>query len=205
MKFNKTWTSFKTLVTAKNLLMQYHEYDNHYFVFATETDTVEYSCELWKDLTNVKGVDEEQNSTDLQDFEDNYKANCNQPKQGASGHTYVEVSGGELSLTPQVIQVFDEFNIENNATLYDSSVATLRYSKKSIFVKNHSTTQGIIIELYASPNNIDWAKLETATWVIDANSNDFIIIDDFWRYMKLKVKKNAPSDASVSAWISGGI
>lgn len=75
----KSWTNLKTLLgSPKNLSLQYHEYTYYYHVFTAEVGT-EYFNEIWKDTSQVKGIDVTQNNIDKTDFEDNYKSTANQP------------------------------------------------------------------------------------------------------------------------------
>jgi len=77
-KIYKTWTKIKEFLGApKNLELQYHEYDYYYHIFVLEAGK-EYFTELWKDTSQVKGINATQNDLDLDDFEDNYKSDANQ-------------------------------------------------------------------------------------------------------------------------------
>lgn len=74
----KTWTEIKTfLVAPKSLELQYHEFTYYYKIFVLEAG-VEYFTEIWKDTSQVKGINVSQNDTDKTDFEGNYKADANQ-------------------------------------------------------------------------------------------------------------------------------
>jgi len=87
------WTEFKNLITSKNLLMQYHEFPYHYMIFASETSTLEYFTEIWKDTSKVEGIDVIQNNIDLVDFETNYKPYINLSPTGEDGEINVNVTG----------------------------------------------------------------------------------------------------------------
>ena len=68
MELSKTWTELKALQSSKNLLLQYEEMNDtpaRYFVFA-EDSLILYTCKI------LKGT------ADATDFENNYKATCNQ-------------------------------------------------------------------------------------------------------------------------------
>ena len=93
MRIYKSWTELKEIFIEKELLLQYHEYDYKYLIFATEADSIEYYTELWKDPTKVKGIDVEQNDLDKADFETNYKADANQ-----TNVTQVIVKTGDITV-----------------------------------------------------------------------------------------------------------
>jgi len=93
MNIYKSWAEFKNLIISKNLLMQYHEYDYHYIIFASETSTLEYYTEIWKDTSKVEGIDITQNNLDLSDWENNYKTDANKSAISTDGKMQVNVSG----------------------------------------------------------------------------------------------------------------
>ena len=62
-----SWDNFKILVSTKALLMQYMERADTYEIFAPEAQTF-----LWN-ISLLKG------SSDVIDFETNYKSDCNKP------------------------------------------------------------------------------------------------------------------------------
>lgn len=74
----KTWIQIKTLKSVKSLQLQYHEDDKKYIIYMLDGIFILYT-ELWKDISTVEGIDENQNNLDLIDFENNYKSLCNKP------------------------------------------------------------------------------------------------------------------------------
>jgi len=66
-KIKKSWTDFKTLISSKCLPMQYIVDGSYYKIWADE-DNDTYLCMI--DITDPAGTDQE-------DFEDNYKDDCN--------------------------------------------------------------------------------------------------------------------------------
>lgn len=67
MKLN--WTHFKSIVDSKSMSIQYIELENYYHLRAFD-GVFSIDCELNKNPSDT---------TDLDDFEDNYKANANKP------------------------------------------------------------------------------------------------------------------------------
>lgn len=68
-----SWSDFKTLVTSKALLPQYVEGPDRYDIFATEHGEFSWQVSVLKD------------TTDGDDFEDNYKAGYNKPLEIKAG------------------------------------------------------------------------------------------------------------------------
>jgi hypothetical protein len=118
MRIYKTWTQIKEFLTSKNLLLQYHEYDYKYSIFVTEADGNVYFTELWTDTSKVEGIDVNQNNTDLQDFEDNYKSNANQSAIGSEGNIQVEVIKIPR-YSPRFYNSTTKIDIEDTVTLVD--------------------------------------------------------------------------------------
>lgn len=76
-KIYKDWSEFKTLVSSKNIRMQYEQSAKFYHVFAPENGT-EYHCDIF-----IEGSPAPVGS-DQEDFEDNYKDVINKPLQPKS-------------------------------------------------------------------------------------------------------------------------
>jgi len=68
-----TWTSFKSMILSKALLMQYTQRDNIYDIYAPEAQTF-----LWHIVLAV-------DSDDAIDFDTNYKSACNKPLEIKAG------------------------------------------------------------------------------------------------------------------------
>src|SRR5579885_1371954 len=76
---NKSWTDFKSIVTAKTMLMQY-EYEpvfDGYQIFAVD-DSIVYLCQLFLSKLPID-IDANTNSSALTDFTTNYMASANLP------------------------------------------------------------------------------------------------------------------------------
>ena len=63
-----SWAQYKTLVSDKDLKIQYYETDERYELFS-----IEQGCIVWK-IAILKDAE-----ADVTDWEDNYKASANQP------------------------------------------------------------------------------------------------------------------------------
>lgn len=89
-----SWTDFKNKIESRNLTIQYDEYSDHYNLYAIELGAILYECSFLKE------------TSDSDDFEDNYKGNANQPLPplpvGNTGGTSTETFTDEnvsMSLT----------------------------------------------------------------------------------------------------------
>lgn len=76
MNIYKTWEELKTLSENKHIPLQYFETEQKYNVFIVE-DNIIYIIELFKDFSNVDGIDETENTNNKNDFETNYKTDAN--------------------------------------------------------------------------------------------------------------------------------
>lgn len=100
MRIWKTWAEIKTLLSQRKLRLQYNENKNRYYIFAVDAHIV-YFTELWKDISAIKGIDIDQNNSDILDFETNYKASANSPITPLSddGKTVVRAESRPLDTT----------------------------------------------------------------------------------------------------------
>lgn len=86
-----TWTDFKAIVSSKNMSMQYTEEGGYYCLLAIDSG-ITYECDI-KIETPA--------STDQEEFEDDYKDDCNasiQPKTN-DGKCYVRAESRPLNMT----------------------------------------------------------------------------------------------------------
>jgi len=72
MKLFCSWNCLKEKFVS-GISLYYYESPCQYEVFIIEGNTVWYT-EIWKSCTWVDGLDENENTTHLDDFEDNYKS-----------------------------------------------------------------------------------------------------------------------------------
>lgn len=91
MELSKTWSELKNLISNKHLHLQYEEMTDtppRYFIFAEDGAFI-YTCKILKD------------TADATDFENNYKADANQPCQemDADGKPYVRAESRPLDCT----------------------------------------------------------------------------------------------------------
>lgn len=77
-RFYRNWTSLKSLMASKYLLLQYDEQESKYVVYLIEGN-IQYCAEIFKDGFVPSDVNSETNDADLIDFETNYKASANKP------------------------------------------------------------------------------------------------------------------------------
>ena len=62
-----TWSMMKSFVSQRGISLNYAEFDNEYYIVGVD-DSLQFSCTLLKDATDT---------TDLDDFEANYKPTAN--------------------------------------------------------------------------------------------------------------------------------
>ncbi len=67
-----TWEKLKNFINEHNLEMIYQDLTNKYHIFCVDGVNCYYT-EIWKDTTNIKGIDINQNNLNKEDFEVNYK------------------------------------------------------------------------------------------------------------------------------------
>jgi hypothetical protein len=89
-----SWTSFKSLVTSKQLLIQYSEIDNYYDIYAPEAGAFLWHVIVYKD-----------GGTDVTDFETHYKATANAPLEikAATGRP------DRISVSPQPLGTYNKW------------------------------------------------------------------------------------------------
>ena len=111
MKEFKSWTNLKTLITIKDLPLQYQEFDYYYHIWTDEAN-ITYYTELWKDTSQIKGIDVTQNDLDVTDWEDNYKADANQVYPASditvSQAIDVNVTGGSVTATVDKLKLYSD-------------------------------------------------------------------------------------------------
>jgi len=111
MEISKTWTELKSLYGIKNFALQY-EYmtnPNRYFIFAEEGNFI-YTCLIT-------------DSSDITDFENNYKDDCNKPindesailaaKHGETVEEFANITGIDSGSYTQIIN----HTVPSNKTL----------------------------------------------------------------------------------------
>ena len=96
----KSWDELKTIISQRQLKLQYEESEIKYKLFAVDS-SITFAVELWKDTSAVKGINVTQNNIDLQDFEDNFKTNANLPISpvDTDGKQYVRAESRPLDMT----------------------------------------------------------------------------------------------------------
>lgn len=72
-EINLEWDDFKTMVTSKNLSIQYNEIDIRYDIFAFDDNLIKYCSVIWKDDYEPYDM-----SYERDDFINNYKSTSNQ-------------------------------------------------------------------------------------------------------------------------------
>jgi hypothetical protein len=94
----KTWDQMKELMALKpNLRLQHKQYEYYYYIFFDE-ENITYFTELWTDTSQVVGINETQNNTNLEDWEDNYLADSNQPYPQHPQEFDVNVKSGNVNV-----------------------------------------------------------------------------------------------------------
>ena len=115
MNIDVTWTNLKSLVSSKNLYLQYTESSVEYNIWVSEEDTKYFT---------VIHIDNPAN-TDQADFEDNYKSGANQPiptviaKDGVSADIITSGGKNRLGVDAEInVEVEDFICFDNYASTY---------------------------------------------------------------------------------------
>ena len=110
----------------------------------------------------------------------------------------------------RVLLLLDEFKISKIEDLKRISKIDLsQWLKDKTFaarseIINNELTSGEVEK--ATGDEIDGkVDLDNPDITIQKNTNEYYICNDFWKYIKLKAKKNGSGSATISAWISGGM
>lgn len=82
----QSWSAFKDLVSAKELLIQYSEDANYYYICSPEAGALIWQTTLVKD-----------NGTDVTDFETNFKSSSNKPLEYRSEDGLVKVASAKFT------------------------------------------------------------------------------------------------------------
>jgi hypothetical protein len=144
MNIYKTWTNLKSLFIAKNLLLQYTEEQYKYIIFVTEDSITNYVTELWKNTSQIEGIDIVQNNIDLIDFETNYKTDANKSYYLAGQLINVNVTGGNVTVS----------SIVNDSNIFLSDIFTI-VSKNEATIRTYIVPIGKIFRLVAWQVNAD--------------------------------------------------
>lgn len=104
-----SWTDFKALVSGKKLAMQYRTENGFYVIFAIES-SLEYGCDIEIETPA---------SSNQEDFEDNYKDDCNKPLQPCTddGKTYVRAESRPLNSTTYFTMRGDNVGVGDGTVL----------------------------------------------------------------------------------------
>jgi len=77
MKMFCSWEALKQIKIDIRLDMYYYDIIDRYEILLLSPDTIWFTM-LWKDTTQIKGIDILQNNIDIEDFETNYKSDIQQ-------------------------------------------------------------------------------------------------------------------------------
>lgn len=78
IEINLTWEQLKNVCSNKKIRIQYYDCPQKYCIFAIDSIIV-YKCEIFKNPTEVVGLNSELELQNLNDFENNYKDKANRP------------------------------------------------------------------------------------------------------------------------------
>lgn len=142
--FCESWTELKSIISKRNLQIQYKEYVDKYLTYAID-GVIEFSIELWRDTSNITGIDNAQNDIDLLDFETNYKSDSNNPLSPTSidGKQIVRAESRPLGYTTSFTcigdsdtdigdgkELFWDFSNDDDLISSDESIKTKRIEFK---------------------------------------------------------------------------
>jgi hypothetical protein len=218
------WTSFKTSITNKSLLVQYDDDGNVYTIFAFDSSAIAYVCTIWKGTVpnNVisSGYSQATNDSDKSDFETNYVPNANK----TIGLQAV-VSGAAITSRPLLIAGSDGANarflstdtsgrpsivgaaadgaaIAGNPVLMAGqdgvnvqSIATDGYGRVKTLVTDGTNTIGVLTKtLYSDPNG-DKRTIHSAATLTTSGSQVLTWVGHAEWYLIINLK-NAPTGSS---------
>lgn len=123
-----SWNMFKTVANDKLLNIQYNEDDIEYQIWGYDGNEI-HTCSIWKgtvpDGVVLNGYSQEQATQDLNDFESNYKINCN---TALSHSTYANTYSIEASTS--AVLLLSKNNRRIGATVFNKSnkILYIRFS-----------------------------------------------------------------------------
>lgn len=128
MNLQLQWTELKTVIIAKTLNLQYIETDQMYKLWAVD-DAMIFTCNIDKNPSDL---------TDLNDFNNNFKANCNKKITDVDnqGRKVMRVAAGKAGWTFSSIPI--EFTTSNSTGLYAKLVDGTNRSGVNIKFYNNS-------------------------------------------------------------------
>lgn len=130
-----SWTDFKALVDARSLGVQYAQDANYYKIWAYDGPEA-HICTIWKVAMPdgiLSGRTQQQNDSDLADFEANYKPSANQSAQEVFVSSKLAV-GDDATQKPVIVGGVDR----GNAVRYlnvdsDGNIAVVATNKLKLF------------------------------------------------------------------------
>ena len=173
MIVENTWTELKTIISTKDLLVQYTDDGSVYAIWVNEGNDV-YSTNI-----NI----ESPASTDQADFEDNYKANANK----AISPSYLED------------KVFDAEAIRDTVNHNSSECITGEFTAETIFIEN-SLDQQVTLQLQGA-RNATWLDVG-ASFDIAATKNNWKGVSQYFPKYRLQVIcGTSPTTGVLDVWI----
>ena len=174
MRFQKSWTDFKALVSNKGLGMQYENQTEQYYIWAVEDGTI-YYCRIL--ITIPAGSDQE-------DFEDNYKDNANKP-----------INLGEDRIMNSV-----EIRDTNAHT---SSISDSRgYVPKTLIIDN-ALNQAVTIQVQGS-RETDFTPVMNIgnSFEVNAETSDYATLSDYFPYLRVVATCSvAPTSGEINVYV----
>ena len=176
MRFRKSWTDIKNIITLKNLPLQFHDFGEEYYVWASENGD-RYGVNI--DKTTPR-------NTNQIDFEDNYKDDANKP-----------IAEDEKS-------VVNSLAIRDTSDHFSSANDERGFVKKTIIIEN-DLDQKVDVQLEGSVTSTFTKKFNIGnTLTVDSSKSDYMSCDEYFPYLRVKLNCIiAPTSGNVSVIIAG--
>lgn len=166
------WTDFKNFVDCNRLIINYFDHDSDYHLFA-QSGSLVFSCQLYKNPTDT---------TELDDFEENYKASSNVYAPPTVTPT---VPKNEFQLNPQGLHArrFVKENYLGTITLTNKDGLTYNFTRTTSVNIQHEDclwywdNQGYFKRVYINTFTSDTVTLESELFEGTYNISHKIIIN----------------------------
>jgi len=176
-----SWSEFKSLLTSKQLLIQYSGNTRGYDLYASEAGVFIWHIWIPKD-----------SGSDISDFETNFKPTANAPMM-INGVPVTAPNVGETAL-------FNAEAIRDTAAHNSASSTNTGYRVKTIIV-NNGLNQTVTIQCQGSRDGTNWINIG-GTWDVVATTWTYQSCDTYFPYMRaIATCSVAPATGTLSFWL----
>jgi hypothetical protein len=178
---SKSWPQLKSVISQKNLTLQYEEGEQTYTLYAIEVETlVAYVCVLWKGLVpNTNESAQSLNDTYKVEFEGSYKTSSNRPSYMATRSGYTPNNIGQLVRTAPMKDESDNLLVNGSMSnphvfttcaddTFNITISEIRFvlSAQSIimdgtkFAGRPALENGVMLNVVSGGNDVNLALLK---------------------------------------------